>query len=314
MTNKDRYIQLCKEREDVMPVFSQYWWLDAVCKDWDAVIVNKGEQVTGSWAYPVEKKARLTLVRTPRLTPYAGPQIFYPPDLKESNLDNFEHETVSALIKQLPEARVWHLAMQPGMKQAGIFKAYGLQQQVQQTFIIDLTLSEQTLLANMKESTRRNIRSGEKELIISNEPNCIEALYEFQKHTLTQKNKPPAWSLTDLKKVMKTCLDHQSTTLWVARSGADIQAIVWQVWDKQRSYYLMGGQNPKVDRSNAMSSLLWHAMKEAKKMGHNSFDLEGSMDVGVERFFRSFGGERALYLVLTKNDSLLWKVKKMVLG
>ncbi len=47
-------------------------------------------------------------------------------------------------------------------------------------------------------------------------------------------------------------------------------------------------------------------------MGLRTFDFEGSMDEGVERFFRTFGGERALYMVLHKNDSLLWKVKQMV--
>jgi len=36
------------------------------------------------------------------------------------------------------------------------------------------------------------------------------------------------------------------------------------------------------------------------------------MDEGVERFFRNFGGERALYIVLRKNDSLLWKLKKRI--
>ena len=62
-----------------------------------------------------------------------------------------------------------------------------------------------------------------------------------------------------------------------------------------------------------MSLLLWHAIKEAKKRGNKTFDLEGSMDEGVERFFRNFGAGRALYIVLHKNDSLLWKLKKMIL-
>ena len=42
----------------------------------------------------------------------------------------------------------------------------------------------------------------------------------------------------------------------------------------------------------------------------SGFDFEGSMDPGVEKFFRNFGGMRELYLVLRKNESLLWKLKE----
>jgi lipid II:glycine glycyltransferase (peptidoglycan interpeptide bridge formation enzyme) len=113
---------------------------------------------------------------------------------------------------------------------------------------------------------------------------------------------------------MDACREHEAAKLWVATSDKTVQAIVWQVWDANSSYYFMGGQNPEASGFKAMTLLLWHAIKEAKQRGHKTFDLEGSMDEGVERFFRSFGGKRALYVILQKNESLLWKVKKTVLG
>ena len=111
---------------------------------------------------------------------------------------------------------------------------------------------------------------------------------------------------------MDACKKHDAASLWVAKDGDIIQAIVWQVWDDNCSYYFMGGQNPEAGGYKAMSLLLWHGMKEAKKRGQKTFDLEGSMDEGVERFFRSFGGTRALYLILHKNESLLWKMKNLI--
>jgi lipid II:glycine glycyltransferase (peptidoglycan interpeptide bridge formation enzyme) len=74
----------------------------------------------------------------------------------------------------------------------------------------------------------------------------------------------------------------------------------------------MGAQKPGNDNYKAMPALLWHCIKEAKARCNTYFDLEGSMDPGVERFFRGFGGNRELYLVLQKNDSLLWKLKQML--
>lgn len=311
--NKTLYRKICQEKKGV-PLFMQPWWLDAVCNEWDAAIAKKGEHITGIWAYPVEKKMGVALLRTPILTPYLGPHVFFPDDIKDSNKDSFEHETVAELMKQLPTAKVWHLAIKPGIKQVGLFKKYNLRPQVQQTFLLELTDDEATLLSNMKEATRRNVRLAEKEVTVSESAEYLKDLYKFQKNTLSKKGKPLPYSLDDLRHVMNACQKHNAATLWVARSEKKIQAIVWQVWDENCSYYLMGGQNPETNSYKAMTLLLWHTIKEAKKHGHTTFDLEGSMDEGVERFFRNFGGNRALYVVLHKNDSLLWKLKKMILG
>jgi len=313
MSNKAAYIEIVKQHPE-LPVFAQPWWLDIVCKEWDAAIARKGEHVTGVWAYPVESTIGVAMLRTPKLTPYMGPQVFFPLQIKESNIDSFEHETVADLIKQLPNAPVWDLALQPGMKQAGIFKSNGLNSTVHQTFLLELTDNEETLLSNMKETMRRNIRLAETEITISNDPTHLKELFKFHKHTLQKKKKNVPYSLKDLQKIMNACIANDSAALWVAKDGKKTLAIVWQVWDKKCSYYFMGGQNPDTNSYKAMSLLLWHTIKEAKARGVSTFDLEGSMDEGVERFFRSFGGDRVLYIVLLKNRSLLWRMKKMVLG
>ncbi len=314
MSNKELYYKICETHD--IPVFSQPWWLDVVCKQWDVAIARKGEHITGTWAYPVEKKLGVTLLRTPRLTPYLGPTVFFPSDLKESKEDNFEHETVSELIKQLPKSPVWHLAVPPGQKQAGIFKNTGLNSIVQQTFLIELRESEETLFSNLKDTMRRNIRMAEDEVILTNSPEHLKDLYHYQKATLSKKGKSLASSFKEMQRIMKACLEHNAGALWVAKGKNDnkIYAIVWQVWDKKSSYYFMGGQNPESSNYRPMSLVLWHTITEARAMGIEKFDLEGSMDEGVERFFRNFGGDRMLYIILQKNKSLLWKMKQMVFG
>jgi lipid II:glycine glycyltransferase (peptidoglycan interpeptide bridge formation enzyme) len=312
MSNKEIYSKLCSQRKDI-PIFSQPWWLDTVCAHWDVAIVKKGEHIAGVWPYPVEKKIGVTMIRTPMLTPYMGPLVFYPHDLKESNNDSYEHETVAALIKQLPNAPVWHLSIQPGLKQAGIFKANKLHSQVQQTFLLELKEDEETLLTNMKDAVRRNIRIAESEVTVTNSPEHLKDLFKFQKNTLSKKGKSFNYSLKDLKTIMDAGLANNSTALWVAKTpDKKILAIVWAMWDGTTSYYFMGGQNPEANSYRAMSLLLWHTMRLAKERGNSIYDLEGSMDEGVERFFRNFGGDRALYIILMKNKSLIWKLKQMI--
>jgi len=312
VADKELYKKICSQYSDI-PLFLQDWWLDAVCNEWDVAIAKSGEQIAGIWPYQIEQKMGVNILRTPKLTPYQGPFIFYPADVKESNKDGFEHEIVTELLRQIPKYKVWNLALQPGFKQAGILKSKGLQTQVQQTFLIDLARDEQTIFSNLKENLRRNIRAGEKGITITNDPECVELLFQFQKQTLTNKGAGQAYTLQDMQRVMDACYKHEKGALWVAKAEEKILAAVWNVWDKNCGYYLMGAQNPEIENNNkAMSVLLWHSIKQARERGNTTFDLEGSMDQGVERFFRNFGGKRELYMVLLKNDSLLWQLKEKI--
>lgn len=311
MTAKQLYKAICIQSPD-LPVFLQYWWLDAVIAKWDVVISMKGQAITGVWPYAIQNKLRVEMLRNPPLTAYLGPHVFFPDDIKESNRDNFEHEVIAQLIDQLPNTDVWKLSVQPGLKQAGIFKDYELDITVQQTFLIDLTESEEALFSNMKEPLRRNIRAAEAEFEIADDPGCLDALFRFQKVTLEDKGTEQHYDFSQVARLFAACRDHNSTALWVAKKDGVAQAVIWNVWDGERSYYFMGAKNPEADSYRAMSALLWHAIKEAKKRSNKYFDLEGSMDPGVERFFRSFGGKRELYMVLKKNQSLLWRLVEWV--
>ena len=311
MNNKEVYQQICEQHD--IPLFAKHWWLDIICKDWDVAIANNGNKVSGTWAYPVERKLSMTMSRTPPLTPYLGPTVVFPGDMKKSKYDNFEHEVIDSLLAQLPAFKVWETAATPGLKQAGIFRNKSYDVSVRQTFLIDLQEHEEaTMLANMHEDSRRNITKAEKEISIADEPQAITELYNFQKATLDRKEVMIPYSLEEIQSLYKACKLRGCTALWVARKEEEIQAILWNMWDKTRSYYLVGAKNPAVKDKRAMTALIWHAVKHCKNLGKATFDFEGSMIPGVERFFRTFGTRRELYLVISKNKSLRWKLVRML--
>jgi hypothetical protein len=312
--NQDAYRHLCVTTSS-LPIFMQDWWLDIVCNNaWDAAIVYNGEQVMGVWPYPVEQKLGVKLLRTPLLTPYLGPHIFYPPDLRPSRKDSFEHDAIAALLEQMPHAPVWHLTLPPGMKQAGLLQSKDLVAVTRQTFLLDVTRTEAELLADMKESHRKNIRQGMKELTIAADPAAVTTLYEWHKATLERKGRKVAHGIALLHLLVAACITRGVGTIWTASKGDEIQALIWQVWDEGCSYYLMGAQNTESGSHKAITTLLWHCMLEGKKRNVATFDLEGSMDPGVERFFRGFGGKRELYLSVLRNESMTWKLKQQIFG
>lgn len=315
MNQKELYRIVCKEDSALIPVFAQDWWLDAVCdaeEDWQVELVLKGEQLIGAWPFLSLEKFNISFLRNPRLTPYLGPIVFFPPDVKESNRDSFEYEVAEQLFAALPTADVWRLSVWPGFRQVGLIKRGGVNLGVQQTFLLDLSLAEQSIFQNFKESLRRNIKASEGKILIAAEPDAVSALFRFQENTLMNKGVAQSYTVQQLERLIGTCISHNAGTLWVAREGEKIQAVVFNVWDENRSYYLMGGMNPDGDNNRAMSALLWHCIREAKNRGNKHFDFEGSMDSGVERFFRSFGGSRALYLVLKRDGHWLWKLLKVL--
>lgn len=294
-----------------LPLFAQPWWLDIVCpQGWEAAITEKGGTITGIWPYALRRKFGVSFLRTPVLTPYAGPVVFFPGDLKESNRDGFEHDVLSQLLPQLPQADVWHLSMPPGLKQAGLFASYGLSISARQTFLLDLSLPEEVLFQQFKESLRRSIRQAQHQYIISDEPALLPQLHQFHKNTLKGKNTSQLHNEKMLEQLMRAAVEKKQSRLYAAHDlKGELQALLWNAWDGERSYYLMGARSPESESHRAMSLLLWQAIQDAQARGNLYFDFEGSMDPGVERFFRKFGARRELYLVLKKEDSWLWRLK-----
>ena len=307
---KELYRAICAQ-EPSLPVFLQCWWLDAVCDGWNVVIAIKGDAVVGVWPYSLQQRYSVRMMRNPRLTPYLGPHIFCPPDVKASKRDSFEHDAVLQLLEQLPDNDVWLLAIQPGMHQAGLFKHEDLTLSVQQTFLLDLTQDEETIFQNFKEPLRRNLKGGADDYTITDEPGRLADLYSFQEKTFFRKRVAQSYDLEQMQQLMDACRKHKSAALWTAcNATGEVQALLWNVWDSETSYYYMGAKNPATPDYRAVSALLWHAIKEAKAHGCKTFDFEGSMDEGVERFFRSFGARRELYMVLQKDDHWLWRLSK----
>jgi hypothetical protein len=87
--------------------------------------------------------------------------------------------------------------------------------------------------------------------------------------------------------------------------GADgtPHAAVYLVWDAQSAYDLMGGSNPSLLHSGAITLLTWEGIKFARQVTQR-YDFEGSMLQPVERFFRAFGGKQIRFSRLTRGATL----------
>jgi hypothetical protein len=93
-------------------------------------------------------------------------------------------------------------------------------------------------------------------------------------------------------------------TIGIRDSDGELLSAVFLVWDRHRSYYLLGGFREDEEKAKiarvATTYCLWTAMNFTREtLGLKVFDLEGSMIPGVELFFRKFGGDLTPFYVIS---------------
>lgn len=98
--------------------------------------------------------------------------------------------------------------------------------------------------------------------------------------------------------------------LRVARHDEKVIGFALAVHDETSAYYLLGGLSRAHKVRGALGLILVDLMAHYAESGQHVFDFEGSMLPGVERFFRSFGGElRPYYMVSRAKWPLNWLLR-----
>lgn len=313
MSDKAIYQRLSEEQP--LPLFFRPWWLDMSGHDWHGAVVEEKGNIQAVWPYTTEKKAGVTIVRNPLMTPYLGPYFLLPEYGSLNKALNREDKIFEAFWELLPNRGFFEVQCLPGYNNFLPFHQKGFAHSQRVTYRIDLTKPEEDIYAAFDTSKKRHIKNAGEELVIEDVVKQVDVFYELHKETLTGKGKKYPYSRSFFTKLINTSADKDAGLMLTAKhSSGETAAMMFTVYDHETMYLLISAANKKAIHNGAVSLLVWEAIKKAKAMGLKIFDFEGSMDKGIEAFFRSFGGARVSYLSCTRNDSTLWKLKKAVLG
>jgi len=177
------------------------------------------------------------------------------------------------------------------------------------TFQVDVTKSEEELLAGMKPKTRYNIRLAEKKGVVVEEDNSDEAFEEFQKLTeeTTKRQHFFAHDRKYRQLMWKTMRDAGIAHLLVARyypSSIVHHPLILTVWIififNGVGYYPYGASSQEYRELMASNLVAWRALQMVKRAGCQRFDFWGSLgpepDIkdpwyGFHRFKEGYGGE-----------------------
>ncbi|MEI6649977.1 MAG: peptidoglycan bridge formation glycyltransferase FemA/FemB family protein [Candidatus Moraniibacteriota bacterium] len=148
--------------------------------------------------------------------------------------------------------------------------------QPRETFVVDLTLSEEELLAAMKPKTRYNIRVAQKRgvnIVASTEPQYKEAFIRLVTGTADRKGivpHPKAYY-----EAMCASLLGENGKIFAAEKDGTIVAANIVVFYGGTATYLHGGSDERFRADMAPFLLQWEAMLEAKRRGCARYDLGG---------------------------------------
>lgn len=300
MSNKQKYHDLCK-METSISIFSQGWWLDAVCgkENWNVVLIEKGGQIVASFPYYLKRKYGFQMIQMPMLTQTMGPWIRYPVGQKYAKKLAYEKDIFSELIALLPDFNSFLQNFHYSITNWLPFYWHGFVQTTRYTYVLNNLTDVNNIYDSFRENIRREIRKAEKfvEVYISED---IELFYQINKMTFERQNKAIPYSLEFLKQLDMVLAANKCRKIFLAKDEQErIHAAVYIIWDTHSAYYLMGGGHPELRHSGAHSLLIWKAIQHSATVT-KKFDFEGSMIEPVERFFRGFGAVQTPYSTIRR--------------
>lgn len=296
-----RYRAFCEHA--YVPIFSQPWWLDAVCEseNWDVWLCCHGDEVVAAMPYYMEDRNGLRYITKAPLT--------------QNNGILFSHEEDSTLIsRQKAEKKIIDEACE-FIKGLGIdvyeqqyhysfenwspFYWNGYDAIPRYTYVIEDTSDLEMMEAAFSSAQRRRIRKGRKNGIIRKglSPNVFYREHEkiFLKQGLSCPFSESLWF-----RLFRAIQDNSAGEIIYAETQeGDIASLMLMVWDDRSAYFLSGGSIPEFQNLETYSLVTWESIKLAHEKGL-AYDFEGSMIERIAKAFREYGGTPKLYFRIRK--------------
>ncbi len=171
---------------------------------------------------------------------------------------------------------------------------------------LDLTKTEEELLARMRKTTRYEIKKAkalELNIKTSDKVGDIEDFYALQIETAARQGFVP-FSKAYLVEQFRIFAADGQALLYSARLKKALLAQAMIIFYRQEAVYHYGASTPEGRTYPGASLIQWEAIKEAKRKGMRRYNFwgvapEGETDhrfYGVSVFKRGFGGQDVAYL------------------
>ncbi len=304
MLDKTAYREFCQQQAYWLPVFMQPWYLDAVAEggDWDAVVYDKKGRLLAAWPFFLKKKGPFHYSTLPPFTKFLGPCL-----APEARALKDQHRILTTMEAQLPSLHAIKCTTPYSFTNWLPLYWRGYQQRTQYSYHIPLK-DWSAVEAGINRNMRRNIRKAQAALqVVASED--IDFFYQLNQMSFDRQQVAMPYALVALRRHDQALRERNRRKIFLARDAdGQVHSAAYLIWDQQRSYYHLSGDNPRLRQSGAGMLLIYHAMVyTAEELRLPTFDFEGSMIERIEAIRRQFGAIQQPYFFIWKYRSRLFQ-------
>lgn len=296
----------------------QHWWMETVChgKQWDVAMAFEEDRLLGFMPYLYGRKCGMTYIMQPQLTQFSGPFYCYPDHLTPSHRIDYENRTLQMLISQLEAIRPSYVLIHcsPSVTNWLPFYWAGYNQTTRYTYRINDISDTGKLFETFDHNKRQrkiNRYANSTTVRFDMSPADFAA---FHARYWNSKGKRDLLSEPFIERVCGTAIGRGNGLITSLHDDEGrLLAARFVVYDSRCAYALLSASDPHLHRSGHNEILIWRILQHLSGKCR-AFDFEGSMNQGIEYFYRSFGAQQTPFFAVSKCNnplfSLLLKIKK----
>ena len=301
--DKQKYRVLCTQ-EPSIPIFSQAWWLDSVAGDaWDVVLVENEGKILASLPYVLKEKYSFTVISQPVLTQNLGPWL-RPSKKKYADRLEEEKELLQSLFNSLPKNDIY--IQNWDFRQTNWLPLYwcDYEQTTKYTYRIEDLKNIDEIWDSFQKNSKLNINKATNRYGLSVRTDLsLNDFLKLNEMVFNRQGLKVPYSNELVHRIDAAATARNCRKIFTAVDSTGRQhGALYLIWDDNSAYALMGGSDPDLRKSGAISLCRWEAIKFAATVT-NSFDFEGSMIEQVERSYRAFGAKQIPYFQIKKINS-----------
>jgi hypothetical protein len=279
----------CIDNADNGLVYASSFYLDAMAKNWDALVLDDYAVVMPlTW----NKKYNIHYLYQPPFTACLG--IFR---RRTSEANSLDAETVNQFLKAIPSKfKYWDIYFNPG----NLFKLKDFNLYERMNYVLDLDTDYASLYNAYRDNIKRNIKKSEQYGLSINKNIAITEVISLAKEQ-TNNALVKADVFASFEKLYELLYsDHKATTYGVYTKEGRLIASAAFFFSHNRAYYIMVGNHPDGKTLGAS-----HALINAFIRDHAGediiLDFEGSDIPSLAFFYSSFGAVEEKYSAVKLN-------------
>jgi Acetyltransferase (GNAT) domain len=270
-------------------VFHYSWWLQIATRSFQILVIrdNNGT-IVGGIPLPRTRRSGLSLVHSPRLTPYLGP-IFDLSSVRNTcdrlHFMRTHGESLARAIRSFDSFRCVAGASAPDLQ--GFLWA-GFSVKLAYTFRFQDTSADSVAKA-MTRTHHQKLTRAERLGLTVHRDGCADDLITLNRMTFERQGTLPSYSPDLVRQLWEAARARDKAQIYVARTQEGVPAAaLFTVHDRRATYQIVSGVNWNIRDVQGGYLVLWRAIQDALTAGR-AFDFEGSALRGVETYYRRWG-------------------------